>query len=707
MVLDLMRLRVARSGTAQQPGWNNRRTAVAAALPDMPTSLPDDAAALHADRASSRGAPHLLVWVGNHPHAEALVRHAAALVASCAMPWTVISVETPVTGNRSSGREHALRALRLAEELGAATATPSADTVIAAVVQCARSAGASMVLIGGRAADGWLDGLQWPWLGSLADALSARLPGVTIDVVHFPDDTAAPPIAAHRPPGGEPARRGWWQAIGAVALCTLVSELLLSHIEPSSAAMIYFAGVVYVALRQGQSAALLAVVLSILVFDLLVVLPRWSFKPTDPQYYFTFLVMLVVGLLISRLAEQARRQTRVAEARARRAQALNQLASQLVSAQSEQDVGAGLAAAVRTTFGVSSALLLPDERGRLVDPSGFCRAGEAAAAGTDGLDELARAQQAFDTGRRTETAVGPSDAELLLCLPLPSANGALGVFVVRPAARQVGTPEDRHLLDAFINQAALALERSLLERRRAAAVLEAESERLRSTVLSGVSHDFRTPLTTIIGSATSLLEQNDALDESRRTRLQQSILTEARRIHAAMSDLLDLTRMEEGVMQLHCEWCPADDLIDEARQALGTRLQDREVTVQLPPDAVVWCDARLVEQVLVNLLDNTLRHTPAHCRIRIGVELGEGQCRLIVADDGPGLPAEHEREVFRKFFRGRGESAGAGTGLGLAICAAVARLHHGRIEASSEGGACFTMTWPQPVAPEPALEEEA
>ena len=561
-----------------------------------------------------------------------------------------------------------------------------------------------MVLIGGHGPDGWLDGLQRPWIGSLADALSVRLPEAVVNVLHFPD--AEVPGRPHTAPAprAEPRWRAWLTAAAVVALCTVVSETMLPQIELASVATIYLAGVVYVALRQGQAAALLTVVLSILVFDLRVVGPRWSFKPTEPQYYFTFLVMLVVGMLISRLAEQARLQTAMAQARARRAQALNDLASHLVSARSEQDIGAGLAAAVRATFGAPSALLLPDERGRLVDASGFCDRMPAAAP-TAGCDGLSAAQQAFDAGRPVEFIGSPTQADLLLCLPLPSAEGALGVFVVRPPAKHFGTPEDRRLLDAFVNQAALAIERSLYERRSAAALLDVESERLRSTVLSGISHDFRTPLTTIIGSATSLLEQNDALDEARRIRLQQSILGEARRLHATMSDLLDLTRMEEGAMQLNCEWCPAVDLIEETFQALAPRLQQRNVIVRVPPDAVVWCDARLVEQVLVNLLDNALRHTPTHCRIEIGVEFGEGVWRLVVADDGPGLPAGREGEVFKKFFHARHEAAGAGTGLGLAICAAVARLHHGSIDASSGDGARFTLTFPQPAPPTPLPDE--
>ena len=531
-----------------------------------------------------------------------------------------------------------------------------------------------------------------------------RLPGVVVDVIHFPDATGAAPPSASLHALIESPRHGWLRALAVVGLCTLISETMLPYLEPASVAAVYLAGVVYVALRLGQSAAVLAVLSSILVFNLLAIEPRWSLMPTDAQYYFTFLVMLVVGMLVSRLADHARQQTRVADARARRAQALNELAGHLVSAQSEPDIRDGLAAAVRSMFGAQGALLLPDDQGRLTDPAGFFRAPDPRAAAPSAQVEMDHAQQAFDSGQGTESTDAPTPPDHLLCLPLQGAAGPLGVLAVRLPPQRFATPEDRRLLDAFANQAALALERSLFARRSARAAMDAETERLRNTLLSGISHDFRTPLTTIIGSASSLLEQGDVLDATRRTGLLQGMLDEARRMHASMTDLLELTRMEEGAVQASCEWCPADDLIDEAREALGPRLHLRTVEVEVPPDAVVWCDPRLVGQALVNLLDNALRHAQARCRVEIRIGLADSSWQLIVTDDGPGLPPGQEDSVFKKFVRARGEPCGTGTGLGLAICAAVARLHGGKISASNDGGARFTLTLPQAAASNPSLD---
>jgi two-component system sensor histidine kinase KdpD len=321
-------------------------------------------------------APFWWTWVGNNAQAEPLVRHASRLAQSNALSWTVICIEThgdpPATVR---GLSEALKALRLAEALGASTASVGADSVIEAVVARVRAEHASMVLIGGHAATGWLEGMPRPWLGSLAEALATRLPDVAIDLVYFPD-TAAP----ERPAPARSARpawafRGWVHAVVVVALCLLVSESLLPYLEHASVAVIYLAGVVYLALRHGQSAAMLAVVLSILLFDLLVVEPRWSFKPTDAQYYFTFLVMAIVGVVVSRLTDHARQQALVAEARARRAQALNELAGQLVSARSDSDIAAGLTTAVRTTFGAASGLLLPVAGSTLGQHEEFRRSG--------------------------------------------------------------------------------------------------------------------------------------------------------------------------------------------------------------------------------------------------------------------------------------------------------------------------------------------
>ncbi len=466
---------------------------------------------------------------------------------------------------------------------------------------------------------------------------------------------SSPPTGSPTP---RPGWRGWALAAAVVVLCTTVSELLSPRVDLADIIMVYLAGVVYVASRQRLAVSVAAVAASIFLFDLIFVPPRWGLNPINKSHFLTFAVMLAVGLLISRLADQARTQRLLAERRAGRAQALAALSAGLAAAPSREAIADCLAAAVRSTFGV---------------PGELVQAGDPAAG--------------------------------WLAFSVQGSGGALGTLAVRNDGRQP-TAGELELLGAFAHQAAMALERCEHEERTAAVQVQAEAERLRNTLLSGISHDFRTPLTTIVGAATSLLQQGDRLDAPRRTQLIQSVRDEAQRLHSVLTDLLDLTRLEEGAVQLTPEWCPADDLLAEALAVLGARLATHKVTTSVASDAIVWCDPRLLEQAVVNLVDNALRYTPAGTQVELRVTARAAEWELVVSDDGPGLPPGQEKEVFRKFHRGQREPAGGGTGLGLAICAAVARLHQGRIEASNAGGARFTLTLPQPVRHDPELEED-
>jgi two-component system sensor histidine kinase KdpD len=454
------------------------------------------------------------------------------------------------------------------------------------------------------------------------------------------------------PPAARPDASGWLRAAAAVLACTLLSELLASRVDLADIIMVYLAGVAFTALRERLAVSIATVCASIFVFDLVFVPPRWGLNPINKSHFLTFGIMLAVGLLVSRLADQVRTQRVLAEERARRAGVIARLAEGLAAAATPAEVADCVATAVRDTFSRPGRLVLDGEQ----EPAGAAR------------------------------------------WPVEGPGGRLATLAVDLEHGAIG-PEDASLLAAFAHQAAVALGRCAFERKSLDAQLEAEAERLRNTLLSGISHDFRTPLTTIVGAATSLLQQDQRIDEPRRAGLVRSIRDEAARLHALVSDLLDLTRLEEGAVQLQCEWCPADDLLQEAMDALGGRLHDHPVTLRADPEAIVWCDPRLVEQALVNMVDNAVRHTPAGTRIRVAIEVDGHAWRLQVADDGPGLPPGAEQDVFRKFHRGRPEPSGGGTGLGLAICAAVARVHGGSIEALNRQGACFTMTLPQPDAP--------
>ena len=457
--------------------------------------------------------------------------------------------------------------------------------------------------------------------------------------------------------------RGWPSALVALGVSTLAGAVLERQLDPANIVMLYLAGVVYVASKAGRAPAIATVLGSIFLYDLIFVLPRWSLKPTEPQYWFAFVVMMVVGVIISQLAARTREQAMLAEARAQRTEALNQLSVALGQARDREAVARSLCAAVQSSVAHRAREAL----------AGGVEAGHGSATGSD---------------------------QGLRYLPLVAGETAFGLLVLNPPIPERDSLEDRHLVRALANQAAIALERADLERRSIAAAVEAEGERTRSTLLAGISHDFRTPLTTIIGNATMLLEQAAAISEDRRITLLQTLLDEAQRLHVLTSNLLDLTRLDEHAIQLRPEWCPADELLEAAQSQLGPRLRGHQLTVAMPPEALLWCDARLIDQVLVNLLDNAVRHSPPGGAIRVAVEVTSHQWKLTVHDNGPGIPAGHERAIFRKFYRAAGDSDSTGKGLGLAICAAIATLHGGEIRAENAAGARFTMLLPQPALPD-------
>jgi two-component system sensor histidine kinase KdpD len=281
---------------------------------------------------------------------------------------------------------------------------------------------------------------------------------------------------------------------------------------------------------------------------------------------------------------------------------------------------------------------------------------------------------------------------------LPGPRTTLGVLAVQAEnRRRVLLPEQRHLLETFAGQIALAIERIQLAHEAEASRIAAETESLRNTLLASISHDLRTPLAVISGAGSTLADPAATLDPDSRRRLAQSIESRARDMSDLISNVLDLTRLESAALVLRRDWQTIDDLIGAALERCAARLRDHPVALSLPEDLpAVHVDATLIVQLFANLLENAAKYTPPGTRVSISARAEEGQLRMVVEDDGPGLPAGDPDRLFDKFQRGRSESEVTGAGLGLAICRAIARAHGGDIHAANraEGGARFEVTLP-------------
>jgi len=281
---------------------------------------------------------------------------------------------------------------------------------------------------------------------------------------------------------------------------------------------------------------------------------------------------------------------------------------------------------------------------------------------------------------------------------------------VRPGpGRQRFDPEQVRLLEAFASQIALAVERTNLAAEAQAAELEAEAERMRSSLLSSVSHDLRTPLAALTGASSTLLRAGEGLPGIARTELLASIHEEAQRLDRFVGNLLDMTRLEAGAIKARKEWQPVDVVIGAALARLDDRLVGREVRTQVPESLpLVPLDTALVEQALINLLENVLNHTPVGSPIEVVARAEHGGVVIEVADRGAGLPAGEEDRVFDKFYRGPGAGSEGGAGLGLAICRAITAVHGGSVRAANRpgGGAIFSLWLPIEGEP-PSVEAEA
>jgi two-component system sensor histidine kinase KdpD len=320
----------------------------------------------------------------------------------------------------------------------------------------------------------------------------------------------------------------------------------------------------------------------------------------------------------------------------------------------------------------------------------------------DWLPDTSVAEWVFEhgtpAGLGTDTLAGAG----ALYLPIRGTKHMMGVLAVNPEnPRRILLPEQRHLLETFAGQLALALERAELAEEAESARVAAETEGLRNSLLSSISHDLRTPLAVITG-ASSTLTENPTLDVQTRIELARSIQDHARAMSDLVSDVLDLMRLESGAVQLRLEEYDLDELLGSVLHRLEQPLRAHQVVVDLPADLPpITADGALLAQVLANLLDNAARYTPAGTTITVSAQLEDTHMHIIVADNGPGLPPGDPARLFQKFQRGQSESAVVGVGLGLAICQAIVTAHGGTIQAGerSGGGARFELTLPMAGPP--------
>jgi two-component system sensor histidine kinase KdpD len=637
----------------------------------------------------------LLVGVGPGAHAEQVVRAGRRLAGSLRAEWIAVYVETPrLQRLPEAERARILRTLRLAQELGARTATLPGQDIAEALLEYASERNAGKIVLGRSSGGTWVRALKQ----TLFDKLAARSSGVDLLVVSGEPQTAAPQVIAQRP--RKQPWRGYVEAVATIALATLLAVPLRQYIEITNIAMLYLLSVVLVSVRAGRGPAVAASVLAVASFDFFCVKPYLTFAVSDTEYLLTFAVMLVIALTITHLTAGMRYQARVATFRERRMGALYGMSRELSGALAVEQIVDIALEHLQGVFEAPGAVLVADLDGRITWPPGE-RRGELREA------DLSIAQWVYDheqpAGFGTDTLAGTP----VHYVPLRAPVRTRGVLALAPRSeRLIFTPEQQRLLETFAAQIALALERVHFVEIARVTEVHMASERLRNSLLASISHDLRTPLTALVGSADTLLLAQPPLPESQ-AELARGIRQQARRMATLVDNLLDMARLQAGGVTLNRQWHSVEELVGSALQQESSLLARHKVEVQLPADLpLVRIDAVLLERVLCNLLENAAKYTPPGTVVEIGARTADDKVEVWVADNGPGLQPGSEERIFGKFVRGDKESATPGVGLGLSICRAIVEAHGGSIQAGSRpgGGARFAFTLPLEAAP--ALEPE-
>jgi len=640
----------------------------------------------------------LLACVGKGSGGEKIVRTTARVASRLEAPWHAIYIETPALQRLSEESRHRiLRNLKLAEELGAMTATLSGSNVEEVAVKYARDHNLSKIFVGRDHPRPWR-----PWYRSFADRLGQRAPD--LDVLQVARaDTDRDSGKAVQESVGDSFFDQWPAYAKAAAGCVLAgfaAAALFPIVDLPNIVMVFLLAVVLVSVRHGRGPGVLASFLSVAIFDFVFVPPRFSFAVTDVQYLMTFAVMLAVGLITGQLTAGSKYQAKVATRREQRVRSLYEMSRDLSAALMPEQIAEIGERFIVAELGAKAAFLLTDDNDRL----------RAALPSTNGLPavDMGIAQWAFDHAEAAGQGTNTLAASPILYLPLKAPMRLRGVLAleIRNMDRLL-IPEQRQLLDTFASLIAIALERVHYVEVAQNTTVQMESERLRNSVLSAISHDLRTPMSVLVGLADSMFLTQPP-PTGPQAEIAHSLKEEALRVSSQVNNLLDMAKLQSGRVELNRQWQPLEEVVVSALKTLERAFTEHRVTVSLDENLpLVNIDSVLMERVIYNLLENTVKYTPTGSSVEIGANIRERVIEVWVDDNGPGLPEGKEEAIFKKFERGQPEGATRGVGLGLAICRAIVEAHGGEIHAENrpQGGARFMFTLPKGNPPSLDAEE--
>ncbi|MCW5822625.1 MAG: sensor histidine kinase KdpD [Cyanobacteria bacterium TGS_CYA1] len=641
-------------------------------------------------------AEKILVCISSSPLSIRLVRAAKRMANGLKAKWVVVNVETPTQARQNEkDKARVLRTLKLAQQLGAEIVELKGKKVSVEVMRFAQQNNVTKIIVGKPVSNRWSD-----WLfGSALDDLIRQSGSIDVYVITGEKsqtaETETPPVVTRSNP------KQYAMALFIVAFCTTLAKLTQGYFEFSTIVMSYMLGVVVVALRYGRGPSIMASFLSVAIFDFLFVPPHFTFAVSDAQYLITFVVMLIVALIISTLMVEVKLQAERASQRERKTAALYSLSRELGSIIDLDDLIKTGLKHVGEVFNTRVAIFLnvakdPDTTKLILHKSSEEKHS------FDEADEGV-ANWAFKNKKAAGLGTDTLPSSNGLYIPLLGSSHTIGVLAIKPSSSNIIFYIDQmHLLETFANQIAIACERANLAQENEKTLLTVKTEQLRSSLLSSVSHDLRTPLATITGAASSIMEGSKSLTLEDCRLLAGEIYNESVRLNSLVKNLLDMTRLQSGTLRVKKDWYPIEEIIGSAIATISDAVSNNKhkIITHLPDHLpLVPLDAVLIQQVLVNLLDNAFKYSPKDEPVDLIVESEQTTVKISICDRGMGINDKNKENIFHKFFQEEESiktGIGVGAGLGLAIASGIIEAHDGKIwvEDRPGGGSIFNFTLP-------------
>lgn len=626
----------------------------------------------------------LLVCVSSSQNATKLIRAARRMASSLQAEWIAVHVDT---GFSEHNRAKAINNLRLAEQLGAETKILHGINATSEIIHISRELNVTKIIVGKRKHRWWKKMI----FGNLTDSLIKT--SDEIDIYMINDDSKKIKSSKYDLEQSENIFpwRAYALSLGVIGLATAINLIFSAYLQTTTIILVYIVTVTIVALLGKTGPSILASVLSVIAYGYFFANHENGFLIANTQLFFTLFIMLLVTQIISQLTIIMKKQTIASRLLEKRTSTLHALSRQLASA---RGVNKLLDIAVNYMANIfnSEVLALLSTDGHLEVKSGY---------GTKlvlNAKDFSVAQWVYDLGQIAGLGTDTLPFSDAIYVPLISSQKPIGVLRIKPKYNaMLFTPEQSHLLEACANQVALAIEVDRLHEQHKQLELESKTDRIRAALLEAVSHDMRTPLVAAIGSASTLMELSSDLNKHQIKKLSQDIIFELEQLNRLIHNFLQITYLEDNAVKLQKEFYPLSNVIATALKISYTKSGKKHINILLPNDLPkIPLDKTLIEEVFVNLIDNSMKFTPAESAIDIKAHLDNQYVVVSIEDNGPGIMPDEVNKLFEKFYRGRMLTTERGLGLGLSICRAIISAHGGKIWAENrkEGGAAFRFTLP-------------